>query len=106
MERVTVTLPAEVIRDIDRLEGNRSRFVLRAVREELKRRRRQELRRSLRDPNPEILEVAEKGLAEWAANLPLEDAGSLVDPKAGNAVRWIPGHGWIEVREQTDALGR
>ena len=98
-ERVTVTLPAEVIRDIDRLEENRSRFVLDAVREELKRRRRQELQRSLRDPHPESLQVAEEGLAAWAANLPLEDAGSLVDPKAGKAVRWMPGHGWVEVRK-------
>ena len=31
-ERVTITLPTEVVRDIDRLEKNRSRFVLEAVR--------------------------------------------------------------------------
>jgi metal-responsive CopG/Arc/MetJ family transcriptional regulator len=40
-ERITVTLPAEVVRDIDRLEKNRSKFVLEAVRHELKRRRRE-----------------------------------------------------------------
>ena len=39
-ERVTVTLPAEVVEDIDRQERNRSRFVLEAVRRELKRRQR------------------------------------------------------------------
>ena len=96
-ERVTVTLPAEMVRDMDRLENNRSRFVLDAVRQELKRRRRGELQRSLRDPHPESLEVAQEGSAGWARSLPVEDAGSLVDPNAGKAVRWMPGHGWVEV---------
>jgi Arc/MetJ-type ribon-helix-helix transcriptional regulator len=95
-ERVTVTLPTEVVRDIDRLEKNRSKFVLEAVRHELKRRRREDLQRSLRNPHPEIEQLAEEGFDEWAGSLPEEDAADLVDLKAGTSVRWVPGEGWKE----------
>src|SRR5512145_1995393 len=98
-ERVTVTLPAEVVRDIDRLEKNRSRFVLEAVRRELQRRRREELQRSLRSPHPESEQLAEAGFDEWAASLPAEDAVDLVDVNAGKPVRWVPGEGWGEASE-------
>jgi len=47
VERVTVTLPESLVRDIDRREENRSKFVAEAVRRELDRRRRCDLRRSL-----------------------------------------------------------
>jgi len=94
--RVTVTLPEEVVRDIDRIEQNRSKFVLEAVRHELRRRRREELRRSLRAPHPEAAVVAEAGLDDWGDRLPDEDASGLVDPCAGKAVSWIPGEGWVE----------
>ena len=40
VERVTVTLPNDLVRDIDRREKNRSKFVAEAVRHELDRRRR------------------------------------------------------------------
>jgi len=50
--RVTVTLPADVVEDIDKLERNRSAFVLDAVRHELQQRRREQLRRSLEQPHP------------------------------------------------------
>ena len=56
IERVTVTLPNDLIRDIDRREKNRSKFVADAVRNELDRRRREELRRSLQNPHPETAE--------------------------------------------------
>ncbi len=95
-ERVTVTLPTEVVRDIDRLEKNRSKFVLEAVRHELKRRRREDLQRSLRSPHPESQQVAEEGFDDWAGSLPEEDAAGLVDLKAGTPVRWVPGEGWVE----------
>ena len=98
VERVTVTLPADLIRDIDRREKNRSRFVAEAVRRELDRRRRDELRRSLRNPHPESTELAEQGLEEWSGGLPEKDAEALVDSSAGKAVRWVPGEGWIEDR--------
>ncbi len=39
-ERVTVTMPGQVVEEIDRMERNRSAFVLEAVRNEIKRRRR------------------------------------------------------------------
>ena len=90
-ERVTVTLSPELVRDIDRHEPNRSRFIQDAVRHEIDRRRREELRRSLRNPHPETQELADLGFDEWAARLPDEDVSELVDPDAGQEVRWTPG---------------
>lgn len=92
-ERVTVTLPAELVDGIDRWERNRSRFIAEAVQHELTRRRRQGLLRSIANPHPEAMEVAEAGLAEWGAALPSDDDG-LVDASAGKPVRWIEGRGW------------
>ncbi len=94
-ERVTVTLPAELVREIDRRERNRSKFVLRSVQRELDRRRRDELRRSLRKPHVESRALAEAGEREWLAGLPDGDE-DLVDLAKGQAVRWIPGEGWVE----------
>jgi len=99
VERVTVTLPDDVVRDIDRREKNRSKFVAEAVRHELDRRRRAELRRSLQNPHPESAELAEQGLEEWARSLPEEDTEALVDRSAGKPIRWVPGKGWVEGRE-------
>ncbi len=99
VDRVTVTLPNELVRDIDRREKNRSKFVAEAVRHELDRRRRAELHRSLRNPHPEIAGLAEQGLEEWARSLPEEDAEALVNSSAGKPVRWVPGEGWVEGRE-------
>jgi len=96
VERVTVTLPNDLVRDIDRRQKNRSKFVAEAVRHELDRRRRAELRRSLQNPHCESAQLAEQGLEEWARGLPQEDAESLVDCNAGKPVRWIPGEGWAE----------
>ena len=98
-ERVTVTLPVKVVRGIDRLEDNRSKFILEAVRHELRRRRREELRRSLRSPHPEADSLAEAGFEEWVKSLPAEGASDLVDPRAGTPVRWVPGEGWVEARD-------
>jgi hypothetical protein len=99
VERVTVTLPSEVVREIDRLEKNRSRFVLDAVRRELARRRREDLRRSLRSPHPESKSMVEAGFDDWARCLPGDDANQLVDVNTGTAVRWVPGEGWVESEE-------
>lgn len=94
-EQVTVTLPAELVARIDRLERNRSRFIAEAVRHELIRRRRDGLLRSLKSPHPEAAELADAGFADWGASLPRDDEG-LVDVSAGKAVRWIEGQGWVE----------
>ena len=93
--RVTVTLPEELVREIDRHERNRSRFVLHSIQRELERRRREELRRSLSSPHAESETLAEAGEREWLANLPDGDE-DLIAPEAGRAVRWIPGQGWVE----------
>lgn len=94
-ERVTVTLPEEIIRDIDGQERNRSRFVLQAVKHELERRRKEELRRSLRTPHQDSGDIAQAGFAEWAEGLPEGDE-DLVDIRAGESVRWVPGKGWTK----------
>src|SRR5713101_9929429 len=95
VDRVTVTLPNELVRDIDRREKNRSKFVAEAVRNELDRRRREELRRSLNNPHLESTDLAEERLEEWTRGLPEEDTEALVDSNAGKPVRWVPGEGWV-----------
>lgn len=92
---MTVTLPVELLEGIDSFERNRSRFIAEAVEHELVRRRRKELLRSLKHPYPEAAELAESGLAAWAASLPSGDDG-LVDESAGKPVHWIEGQGWVE----------
>ena len=94
-ERVTVTLPAELVEGIDRFERNRSRFITEAVEHELSRRRREGLLQSLANPHPEAAELAETGLSDWAASLPSGDDG-LVDEAAGKPVRWVEGQGWVK----------
>ena len=91
--RVTVTLSAELVEGIDRLERNRSRFIAEAVEHELARRRREELLKSVRDPHPETVDPADTGLGDWAADL-ADDEG-LVDMEGGTAVRWVGGQGWV-----------
>lgn len=94
-ERVTVTLPTELIEGIDRFERNRSRFIAEAVAHELVRRRREGLLRSLKNPHPEAGELADTGLADWGTSLPGGD-DDLVDASAGKAVCWVEGKGWVE----------
>ena len=94
-ERVTVTLPIDLVESIDRFERNRSRFIAEAVEHELERRRRDGLLRSLATPHAEADELADTGLADWGASLPEGDEG-LVDETAGKPVRWVDGQGWVE----------
>src|SRR6202000_3568319 len=86
-ERITVTLPNGLVRDVDRQAKNRSKFVTEAGRRELDHRRRQELRRSLQNPHSESKELSESGLEAWSLGLPEEDAGALSDGNAGKAIR-------------------
>ncbi len=96
--RVTVTLPSEVLHAIDREEPNRSRFVLKAVTHELDRRRNEQLRKSLSNPHPESLEMAEVDFTAWAERLP-DDASDLIAPGAGEGVRWTADRGWVGTDE-------
>jgi hypothetical protein len=68
IERVTVTLPAELLRGIDGFEQNRSRFIAEAVEHELARRRREKLVQSLQSPRPESWDMDDAGLLDWAAH--------------------------------------
>ena len=97
-ERVTVTLPDDIVRDIDRREKNRSKFILHAVQRELARRQKEELLRSLENPHPESQETAELGMDDWADRV-AEGDEDLLDPHAGKDVKWSPGKGWAEVEE-------
>ena len=92
-ERVTVTLSAELVEGIDRLERNRSRFVAEAVEHELARRRHDALLRSVQSPHRETADLADAGLGDWTSDLP-DDEG-LVDAAGGTPVRWIDGQGWV-----------
>lgn len=96
VERITVTFPPDLIQEIDRQEPNRSKFIQDAVRQELERRRRAELERSLKNPHPETKEMTALGLENWTRALPDED-DELMDPQAGRDICWIPGKGWQEV---------
>ena len=62
---------------------------------ELTRRQRDALLQSLSSPHPEIIELADIGLADWTSDLPNDDEG-LVDPRGGTAVRWIEDRGWVK----------
>src|SRR5512141_2623426 len=93
--RVTVTLPPDLVEEIDRRERNRSRFVLEAVRREVTRRRREELRRSLAQPHAETQELADAGLDDWGRRSK-RDSSDLLEAGAGRSVRWVPGKGWVE----------
>jgi len=97
IERVTVSLPVDLVESIGRFEHNRSRFIAEAVKHELVRRRREGLLRSLKSPHPEAADLSETGLADWGASLP--DNDRLVDEAAGTPVRWVEGQGWVEVSE-------
>jgi hypothetical protein len=96
--RVTVTLPSEIVDEIDRREKNRSRFVLEAVRREVQRRRREELRRSLENPHPESSELADAGLDDWGGRSRRGESDELLDPAAGKPVRWVRGKGWVDAK--------
>lgn len=93
MERVTVTLPADLVEKIDQLERNRSRFIAEAVEHELARRRREALLQSVQNPHPETTELVDVNLNDWVSDLPSDE--TLVDASAGTPVRWVEGQGWI-----------
>ena len=93
--RITVTLPEEVVGDIDRHERNRSRFILEAVEKELKHRRRQELLASVSNPHPHTDEIAEAGIGRWG-DWRADGDEALLDPEGGSSVQWSPDLGWSE----------
>jgi Arc/MetJ-type ribon-helix-helix transcriptional regulator len=94
MERVTVTLPADLVERIDRLERNRSRFIAEAVEHELTQRRRDALLRSVQNPHPDTTELVDIGLGDWVSDLSGDE--TLVDANGGTPVRWVEGQGWMK----------
>jgi hypothetical protein len=69
-----------------------------ALTNELDRRRRADLHRSLQNPHPESVELAEQGLQGWTRCLPEEDTRTLVNLNEAKPVRWVPGEGWRVVK--------
>ncbi len=96
-ERVTISLSAEMVKGIDRLERNRSRFIAEAITHELARRRRATLLSSIHAPHPETVDLADAALGDWTADLPDDEA--LVDVAGGTAVRWVEAQGWVKEPE-------
>jgi post-segregation antitoxin (ccd killing protein) len=94
--RVTVTLPADLVESIDRLERNRSRFISEAVAHELARRRQEALLHSIRSPHADTVALVDTGLADWVSDLAADEG--LVDVTGGTPVRWIEGRGWKKDR--------
>ena len=95
--RVTITLPTDLVLEIDRGEKNRSRFILEAVQREIFRRRAQALIESLENPHPDLVQLEELGLQEWL-QAGKGDAEELLDLEEGTQVHWSPLSGWIEGR--------
>lgn len=96
-ERVTVSLAPALLRELDRRATNRSQFIQEAVRQELRRRRREELERSLAAPHPEAEALVDKGLEDWSSRVREEEVAELLDPESGTEVHWKSGAGWSEV---------
>ena len=97
--RISVTLPPAVVREIDRIEENRSAFVLEASLRELARRRRAGLVESLNSPHSESADIAEEGIEEWYAAASSADVEGLLVMDGGRAVRWRSGEGWTGEEE-------
>ncbi len=94
-----MTLPRELVADIDRRERNRSRFIREAVRREMERRKREAFRSSLSQPHEESAEAEELGLEEWLGTSGRE-ADQLLDPDAGVDIRWKPEFGWTRAKDE------
>ncbi len=81
IERVTVTLSDDLVRDIDRGEKNRSKF---GRAEGTERRRRDELGRSLRHPHPEIWR---SGLVDCPRRPPMHLLTAVQASRSGGSPR-------------------
>lgn len=92
--RLTITMPATVVEEIDRRVNNRSSFITAAVKAELARRRARELQMSLHSPHPECEKISDMGVAAWAESLPADDWSDLVQSGRGKPVSWKAGQGW------------
>jgi len=57
--------------------------------------RRRDLARSLASPHPERVELAEVGIADWAARLSSDQVADLLKIDHGAEIRWIAGEGWL-----------
>ena len=91
--RVTITLPSDILTEIDRGDKNRSRFILEAVKREISRRRQEALNLSLANPHPDSSQFESADLPAWfrAGDA---DASDLLNLNEGTQVCWVPDQGW------------
>ena len=93
LTRVTITLPNEILQEIDREEKNRSRYILDAIEREIARRRLAALETSLENPHPESAALESSDVANW---IQAGEADSdLLDVNGGTCVKWTA-DGWVE----------
>ena len=93
-QRITLTLPSEVVTAIDRTTHDRDSFVTDAVRHEIDRRKEAQLRRSLDGPHPETSELAVSPSSNWPAGVPRDEWDDLLTSDLGEEIRWEEGKGW------------
>ena len=98
-ERVTITLPEEMVQEIDGRERNRSRFVQQAVARELERLRQQELQRSLDNPHTPTARPWPSPASQNGPIWRLPATRSCSIHSAGKEIRWDADRGWIEADE-------
>ena len=93
-QRIALTLPSEVITEIDRTTHDRDSFVEDAVRHEIDRRREDQLRRSLDDPHPETSKAVGSSPSNWPTGVPHDEWDELLRSELGEEIRWEEAKGW------------
>lgn len=95
-ERITVTLPSNLLHGIDARSRNRSSYVQKALRHEFERESQLKLKESLDSPHPATGSFEDSEYQAWFNSIPAEDT-DFIDREAGVSVRWVAGSGWEEV---------
>jgi hypothetical protein len=104
-ERVTVTMPSELVAGTDPYKSNNSRFIAEAVRHELRRRRPLELVRSIDSPHPESLALAALGFKPGRSACLMATCRSCPRPPPGLEHRaWMAGRGMMRLARGTVVL--
>lgn len=93
-QRISVSLPEELVNEIDRSAPDRDSFVAEAVKHELTRRQKDGLQASLEYPHAKTLLVAEAPLCEWPEGVPADEWSDVLDEDSGEEIRWVEGKGW------------
>lgn len=93
-QRITLTLPSEVVTAIDRTTHDRDSFVTDAVRHEIDRRREDQLQRSLDRPHPETSMANKSVPRDWPTGVPHDEWDELLTSELGQDICWEEEKGW------------